>query len=38
MARKIHAIKMSDGLYAPDIGKIQKMNGLRVGYVPQHLR
>ena len=35
-AGKSMLLKCLMGFYAPDIGKIQKMNGLRVGYVPQH--
>ena len=29
-------LKCLMGFYAPDIGEIRKMNGLRVGYVPQN--
>ena len=35
-AGKSMLLKCLMGFYAPDIGKIQKMNGLRVGYVPQN--
>ena len=35
-AGKSMLLKCLMGFYAPDSGKIQKMNGLRVGYVPQH--
>ena len=35
-AGKSMLLKCLMGFYAPDIGEIQKMNGLRVGYVPQH--
>ena len=35
-AGKSMLLKCLMGFYAPDIGKTQKMNGLRVGYVPQH--
>ena len=35
-AGKSMLLKCLMGFYAPDIGKIQKMNGLRVGYVPQY--
>ena len=35
-AGKSMLLKCLMGFYAPDIGKIQKMNGLSVGYVPQH--
>ena len=35
-AGKSMLLKCLMGFYAPDIGEIRKMNGLRVGYVPQH--
>ena len=34
-AGKSMLLKCLMGFYAPDIGEIRKMNGLRVGYVPQ---
>ena len=35
-AGKSMLLKCLMGFYAPDIGEIRKMNGLRVGYVPQN--